>query len=444
MNASIVLFWLLALLITAAVVAVLVRPLLRRQERHTLAKREVNLQLLRGQLAELDSDLKAGTLSQAQYDEARQDISRRLLDDLSSDPSTAAAAPDAVDGKANRRLAAAIAALVPVLGLVAYLHWGTPAALQLLSADPDQAADGNGEVSPRKVQAIVDQLRQKLAAQPDNPQDAAMLARALNYLGKYQEAVDAYRKAVPLNPGDADLLADYADALAMTQNRTLGPDAMKLVHQALDRDPNNLKALALSASEAFQRKDFKTAISFWQRAMPGAQARDPAIARQFQADILEANRLGGGKLVDPAAVADAAAVAGAGAAAQAPAGGPATADQAAPGPGVSGRVRLAASLKDKVAPGDTVFIFTRAASGPGMPLAVLRAKVQDLPMDFHLDDSMSMVAGTRIASFPALIVGARVSKSGNAIPASGDLQGMVKDVKPGASGVDIEIAEVLP
>ena len=79
-----------------------------------------------------------------------------------------------------------------------------------------------------------------------------------------------------------------------------------------------------------------------------------------------------------------------------------------------------------------------------MPLAVMRAKAQDLPLDFRLDDSMAMMPGMKLSSFPALVIGARISKSGNAIPASGDLQGTVKDIKPGASGVRLEITEVVP
>lgn len=91
-----------------------------------------------------------------------------------------------------------------------------------------------------------------------------------------------------------------------------------------------------------------------------------------------------------------------------------------------------------------MFIFAKAASGPPMPLAVLRAKVADLPMDFRLDEGMAMMPGLKLGNFPKVVVGARISKSGNAVPSSGDLQGLVQDVKPGATGLAIEINQQVP
>ena len=105
---------------------------------------------------------------------------------------------------------------------------------------------------------------------------------------------------------------------------------------------------------------------------------------------------------------------------------------------------LAAALRDKAGPDDTVFIFAKAVSGPPMPLAVLRAKVRDLPMPFQLDDSQAMMPGVTLSSVPALVVGARISHSGNAMPASGDLQVELSGVKAGASGLQLEINQVRP
>lgn len=467
MSARVVLFWLLALLISTAVLAVLLWPLLRRQRPRTVVRREVNVQVLRDQLVELEADLKAGTLSQSQYDEAKLDISRRLLEDLTADPLAPVPPVDPRQQAANRRLALVLGVLVPVLGVVAYLFLGTPAALDQdggaasgamaaaggtpAGAAPEgggsgdaQAAAAKHAITPEKIQAMIDQLRKKLEAQPNDPQGSAMLARALNFMGKFPEAVEAYRKALPLNPGDAELLADYADALAMTQNRTLGPEPMKLVQQSLKIDPANMKALALSATEAFQRKDYKSAIDFWKRAIPVAQQREPEMAQQFRMNIVEANQLGGGKLISDADIPGGPPVLPAAAEAQTSAPPASASSEAGGGVSVSGRVTLSPALKAKVGAGDSVFIYAKAASGPPMPLAVMRAKAQDLPIDFKLDDSMAMMPGMKLSSFPALIVGARISKTGNAIPSSGDLQGQVKDIKPGAAGVLLEISEVVP
>lgn len=456
MTARVVLFCLLALLVTAAVVLVLLWPLIRRQRVRTVVRREVNVQVLRDQLVELDADLAAGTLNQTQYDEARLDVSRRLLDDLTADPIAPAAPVDPRHQARNRQLAIGIAVGLPLLAVLGYWQFGAPAGIDSEAVAPSAAAapQGAGEeasaaskhaLTPDKIEAMIDKLREKLKAQPNDAQGAAMLARALNFIGKFPEAVDAYRKAVPLNPRDADLLADYADALAMTQNKTLGPEPMKLVQQALKIDPANMKGLALAATEAFQRKDYKGAIDYWKRAIPAAQQREPEMAQQFRVNIVEANQMGGGKLIDPADIPGGAPAAGPAVEATMPPGGGGAAPPAASGgASVSGRVSLSAALKAKVGPDDSVFIFAKAASGPPMPLAVLRAKAQQLPMDFRLDDSMAMMAGMKLSGFQDLVIGARISHTGNAIPTRGDLQGLVKGVKPGDSGVQIEISDIVP
>ncbi|MDE3010962.1 MAG: c-type cytochrome biogenesis protein CcmI [Pseudomonadota bacterium] len=457
MTARVVLFCLLALLVTAAVVLVLLWPLIRRQRVRTVVRREVNVQVLRDQLVELDADLAAGTLNQTQYDEARQDISRRLLDDLTADPIAPAAPVDPRHQARNRQLAIGIAVGLPLLAVLGYWQFGAPVGIDRDAAAPSAASTpqaGADEASaaskhaltPDKIEAMIGKLREKLKAQPNDPQGAAMLARALSFIGKFPEAVDAYRQAVPLNPRDADLLADYADALAMTQNKTLGPEPMQLVQQALKIDPANMKGLALAATEAFQRKDYKAAIGYWKRAIPTAQQREPEMAQQFRVNIMEANQLGGGKLIDPADIPGGAPAGAPAAEAAMPPGADGGAAPAAAGAGasVSGRVSLSPALKAKVGSDDLVFIFAKAASGPPMPLAVMRAKAQQLPMDFRLDDSMAMMAGMKLSGFQDLVIGARISHTGNAIPSSGDLQGLVKGVKPGDSGVQIEISDIVP
>ncbi len=473
MSARIVLFWLLALILFAGVTAVVVWPLLRRQRQKLVARKEVNVQILRDQLLELEADLQSGTLNPAQYDEAKADISRRLLSDLTTDPIQPVPLVDPAQVAGNRRLAIGLAVVMPLLAIAAYLWLGTPAALQggdetVASSAAGPAADAGAPggapaepananakhaVTPEKIQAMVEALRKKVDANPGDAPDTAMLARAYNFEGKFPEAVEYYKKAVALTPADGELLADYADALAMTQNRILGPEPMQLVRAALKADPQNTKALALSATEAFTRKDYKAAIDFWKRAMPGAQARDPEMAQQFKVNIAEANQMGGGKLVPAAELQGLTSAAGDLANAPfAPAGGQAEAQPApaaAPAPAgggvsVSGRVSLSAALKAKAAPDDSVFIFAKAASGPPMPLAVLRAKVSDLPMNFKLDEGMAMMPGLKLGNFPEVVVGARISKTGNAIPASGDLQGLVKGVKPGASGLNVEISDTVP
>jgi len=208
-------------------------------------------------------------------------------------------------------------------------------------------------------------------------------------------------------PRDADLLADFADALAMTRGEKLQGAPEQLIRRALEIDPANLKALALAGTVAFDRKDYKAAADTWQRMLPLVPP-DSENARTVRENVEEARKLAG-------------------------------AGPVAKHPGLRGTVRLSPKFKEKFAPGDTVFIYARAAEGPAMPLAVLRRSARELPVDFALDDSMAMAAGMAISGHPRVVVTARISRSGGAVPQPGDLQGASKPVANDAKDVDVLI-----
>jgi len=463
MSAKFILFVLLALMMSLAAIVLALLPLFRSVRSQEASKQEVNLQVLRDQLLELETDLAAGTLSQVQFDEAKQDIARRLLEELPTDQSgdldslNRISGNQAVPSQSSRRLAIALSIAVPILSFILYLFLGNPVAMtqggevsgggQTVQSDEEP---GKRAITPEKVQAMIQGLKEQADKAPNDGRAWMMLARAYSFVGKFPEAVEAYQHALPLNPGDADLLADYADALAIVQNRTLGPEPMKLIHQALKIDPQNMKALALAATEAFIRKDYATAVDLWKKALPSAAKHDPGLVSQLLDDIREANQLGGGKLVSEKDLA--AFASGSGPQLE---GGPVNAQNKGAEPkqskeasssasSISGRIQLAPALKAQTHPGDMVYVFAKAESGPPMPLAVLRMKVSDLPATFTLDESMAMMPQLKLSHFEKVIVGARISRSGNAIPSSGDLQGLVRGVSPGSKGINIEINEQIP
>jgi cytochrome c-type biogenesis protein CcmH len=116
---------------------------------------------------------------------------------------------------------------------------------------------------------------------------------------------------------------------------------------------------------------------------------------------------------------------------------------AATGASVSGTVTLSAALAKQAQPEDTVFVFARASEGSRMPLAILRKQVKDLPLTFKLDDTMAMSPANALSTAGKIIVSARVSKSGNAMPQPGDLTGQSAPVDVGATGLKIEIKETV-
>jgi cytochrome c-type biogenesis protein CcmH len=336
-----------------------------------------------------------------------------------------------------------------VLPIALYLALGTPEAispgssesLAASAAEGRQGQAGAGDnaphpVTPEQVQAMVDQLAKRLQQTPGDGEGWAMLGRSYSYIRKFPEAVKAFEKAAELLPNDSRLFADYADALAMTQGRTLSGAPMKLVQRALSIDPKDVKALALAGSDAFDRHDYKAAVVYWDRAVK-AGPPDAQFAQQLQAGLAEARQLAGGGSASPA-VAEASAQQPS-ALTAGPEGG-----AAGSGPTITGRVELAAGLAGKVAPTDTLFVFARATQGPRMPVALMRKQVKDLPLQFALDDSMAMMPAMKLSNFSQVVVGARVSKSGDAMPASGDLQGFSAPVKVGSSGVDVRIDQVVP
>ena len=274
-----------------------------------------------------------------------------------------------------------------------------------------------------------------------------MLARSYGMLGRLDDALPAYQKAVALNGQDARLLADYADTLALKNDRNLEGEPLALVERALKIEPTNLKALSLAGAAAFNRQDYAGAVRYWEQVVQYAPPESPYLP-QVQSSIAEARERGGMGLAAVAA-GQAAAPAGAVAAAKpAPAAAPKSAadtpvPDAAAGATLRGTVRLAPGLATMAAPTDAVFIFARPAEGSRMPLAILRKQVRDLPVDFVLDDSMAMSPGAKLSLFPQVVVSARVSKSGQAVPSAGDLTGQSAPIAPTASGLMIEINEVV-
>lgn len=414
-----------AIMVIVGLVALL-PPLLRRRKAGDVDRVATNVALLKSQLAELEAERARGTVSDELYVQTKADLDRRVLEEAQAVPASAPAR----EGWYGRIAAAVIAVAVPVVAALTYGRLGDPAAFDPL------AQTGTKSGSPHQLDAagmeqMVAKLAERLQSEPGNADGWAMLARTYYQQRKFPEAAAAYRKLIALVPDDADVLADFADALAMAQGRSLAGEPIALVKKALEVSPTQWKALAMAGTEAFDRKDFKAAVDYWERLRASLPPESP-IAQQIAGSIAEARQLGG----LPAGEAPRPAIAAA-----PPAKGEA---KAAAGAQVSGVVKLSPKLAANANPEDIVFIFARAAEGPRMPLAVHRVQVKDLPAKFALDDSMAMSPQFRISNFPEIVVAALVAKGGTAKPQPGDLEGQSKPIRVGASGVDVVIDTVHP
>jgi cytochrome c-type biogenesis protein CcmH len=295
---------------------------------------------------------------------------------------------------------------------------------------PHPTGDSGGRLS---VEEMVNQLAERMRSQPDDMKGWVMLARSYVVLKRYDEAVDAYRNILHLGGDSPELLADYADALAMAAGGRFTPETGELLQRALAAQPDNIKALWLAGHWKNQEGDVSAAIEYWQQAadLLPADGEDAVVIGQQISRARE--KLG---LPPLAAAQPAAARSSAPAAAAEMSSATAAAPAAAAASTIQVRVTLDPQLADQARPDDTVFVFARAAQGPRMPLAIVRKQVRDLPLSVTLDDSLAMSPAMVLSKFTEVSVGARVSRSGNAMPQSGDLEG---SQSPVAVGKDVNV-----
>jgi len=390
-------FWIFGAALAALALALLLRPLLFSGKAGKVGRDDANISIYKDQLRELDADLAAGKLAPADHARSRAELEARLLQDVA--PQARESAPPR---GGTRALIVTLALAVPLSAAALYLGVGNPGALGPRS-DPHT-------FDAQQLTALVERLAARMREKPDDAEGWKLLGRSYVALGRFPEALDAYAKAAVLKPRDADLLADLADVLATTRSTRLQGEPEKLVLRALEIDPQNLKALALAGTAAFDRKDYAAAARYWQRMLPLVEPGSED-ARQIQGSIAEARSLGG---VPAAAAARA----------------------------LQGKVSLSKKLATQAAPDDLVFIFARAVEGPPMPLAVKRVRVRELPLEFALDDSMAMAPGLNLSAHPRVVVGARISKSGQPTAQPGDLQGFSAPVANDARNVTVVIDSV--
>ncbi len=401
--------------LTLAVLALVLLPLLLKdRERQIGSSRALSIAVLRDQMSDLEDQRKDGLLDSAMFVEEQAELERRALED-------GAASRSAAYSRTGRKLAlaAVLGLAMPALVVGLYFKLGTPDALK-----PQAAAEpGSHALTPQLIQAMADKLAERLQTNPDDGEGWLMLGRSYGTLGRYAEAAAAFGRATVLLPPNANLLADYADITAMAQGRRLSGEPEKIIARALSIDPRHVKSLALQGSAAFERGDFNAAIESW-RTILTVVPPDSKVAQSIGNSIADAQRRMGAPVVQ--------------------AGGPVGSPPVASGPAaVSGMVVLAPGLAGKLPADGTLFVFARAVDGSRIPLAMARVDGAQLPYSFKLDDSMSMAPNVRLSSAKSVLIGARVSRTGEALAKPGDFEGFSAPVAVGASGVVVTIGAVV-
>lgn len=406
-------FLLLSVLLTAAVIALLLYPLLREQagnEEHDPA-----LAAYRLRLAELEREHADGQLNDIDLREAIDELEHELLQTRES--------PPPVRGRGttrSRALPLALAIVVAVGGGSLYALVGAPGVVTSL---------GNDALSSERIEQLrgmapeqrIGALEEWLDRNPGSVRGWSLLGQAYRDSEAYGDAANAFARARDAGSDEAWLIARQAEALLLANDHRFTRSVRRLLAEALERDPRNGLALMLSGQAALVAGDPETAIDHWQRLV------DLLPEDNEQRALIE-------RLVERVEQESGLAAANAGES------GATTA-----GARLDVRVSLADSLRSDVRPDDTVFVYARVAGGEGPPLAVARTRAESLPARITLDDSRSMTPQARLSEADRVVVTARISRSGEATPQSGDLEGRSEAVVVNdADGVEVVIDRRLP
>jgi cytochrome c-type biogenesis protein CcmH len=420
-------FWLIASTMTLLVLGLLLWPLMKRTAAAApVREQEKTLSIFRQQFAELEQDRANSVLTDELYQQARQELERRLLEETGTTETTTKKPPQQMHGKP---VAFALAIIIPTACGLLYWQLGNPLAITESPAPSLSAQGGSQEGDPfaAGLDPLIERLKQKMEQNPGDGEGWALLGRSYMGVGRYAEAALAYEQATNLISNDAQLLADYADAMGVLHGRKLEGRPESLIQQALKIDPRNVKALMLAGTVAFNRNDFARAVKDWELARANLpEDIDPEMTQQLVAAIDEAkSRIGGGREMarmdrEPAAPAQ-------------------PVRQAGQPRAIRGTVTLAPGLAGKVSESDTLFVFAREMNGPPMPVAIVRASKKDLPFTFQLDDSTSPMPSRKLSGAGPVVIVARLSKSGQAMPQSGDLEGTSQPIQAGGDGITVVI-----
>lgn len=361
----------------------LIPSFLRSPKGLSLNRDSINVEIAREREAELKHDLKQGLISDAEYDASRRDLEQGLTFDLSPHP----------EGSESQLpapfTASIVCALIPILAVGIYLMIGSPEAVNVDSL-PLNDTTPSSEMQP-DVDTMLAQMKEQLKDRPDDVRGWTLLANALMGTARYAEAVEAYRVLISLQPDNPEILIRLADAIAMTQNGVLAGEAEQLITKALTLSPDQPQGLWLFGIAAEQRGKFDEALMIFNRLLRMV-ANEPEVRIEVEAVIARIRQA-----QDQTPAID---------------------------PVIEVKVDVPAELIASIRPNDTLFVFVKDPNGPPMPVAARRLSALPLPRVITLNDGDRLIEGNSLSSYPQLVIGAHISKSGNATKTPGDLVGL--------------------
>ncbi|QJD28738.1 c-type cytochrome biogenesis protein CcmI [Methylococcus geothermalis] len=403
-------FWVLAAALLLAGYGFFLPALLGQKSAPGVDRARLNWLIHRQKREELAAEAGDGKAAELLGD----DVDRDLLADLAATE----AKPRRQEPEAGKTALIVVLTALPLAILALYGGLGR---MDLIAARPAAVAAAEPGMAAGDLQARIEQLSKRLQQQPNDLDGWLLLGRSLLAVQQMDKAVQAYEFAMKLAPDNPDVQALYAQALGEANQGSLQGRPTEIIDGILQRHPNHMHGLWLAGLAAAEREDKAKAVEYWKKLRSLLPA-DGEQTRQLDGYIAE---LEGGTPPQAKTASTARA-------------------EGEAGKSIRVKVTLDAKLKGQASPNDVVFVFARAAEGPPMPLAISRKKVSDLPAEITLNDGMAMAPGMKLSSFPRIVIGARVSKTGNAMPAPGDLQGLTSPVEAQDGGsYAVEIGQVV-
>jgi cytochrome c-type biogenesis protein CcmH len=416
-------FWLGAAAMVGAALLIVLRPLLFPRDPKDPGAEESEIAVYRERLRELRQDVARGALTEADSEKAERELQAAFARD-------AAAAVPSTDPRRRERhwiTAAVIGLGLPVVSLLLYERIGAREEVGLILAN-ERAAEAQSE----HLRAIAQRYEAEVTAAPGDAEAWMALGRAYLALGEAGKAMEALSRAQVLLGDEPDLLADYAKAMAQAQGGRFDGGPWRLLERALAKDPDHSMTLWLAAAASLERENRPQARAYLERLRaqlePGSEGE-----KMVQAHLAMLGDGQAGPVTREEAVAaegqpGSLSTSGQSLPAQSQASQSPTAAETGTEARVQVRVELDGTLSERVSPSDTVFVFARAPKGPRMPLAVARRPAKDLPVTIVLDDTQAMAPEMRMSRFSEVLVGARVSRSGNPMAQTGDLEGLAAGI----------------
>ena len=396
-------FYIAAALLLVLVLVLLLRPFIFTSKSGGTSRRQMNAVIYREELDKLAAEHKAGLINAQEYEMSHAEMRQRLFQDTNEEDDTA------IMGS-SKKVIIGLSVFIVLLSSVLYFSLG----------DVVRVAQHNEKkpMTQAGVEQMVADFAQKMEKDPSNLKGWAMLGRSYRILGRNDDAAKAYAKAGTFIDNDPELLAEYADVLASASNGNFSGKPLQLINKSLKIDPNNLLALWLAGTAAFNAGNFKAAVLSWEKL---AQLLPPESeeARAIKASIEEARSKGGLQNSVPAS----------------------SAKGVKGGNGVSGKVEIASDLKGRVKSGDVLMVIARQP-GERMPVAVLKVPVTEFPMTFSLTDALAMNPSTPISRLPEVTIEARISKTGMAKAEAGDLISALQTIQVGSNQAKLLINQV--